>query len=151
MAQKKRLTVKEAKLAFPEAFQDATGAPDKRIDEQMAEHITHHLNEGETPFDAKLKALCVSKPPDHYRQISPAGQWPKLMYHADGRTKTVEDQEELDALNKEKGWSTKASKIHLDKFQRGSTTADENIRRLQRELNAELKAKQELQEAQPTA
>jgi hypothetical protein len=143
MEKKKRLTVKECKLQFPEAFQDATGKPDKRIDENMERIMTHMINEGESPFDAKLKALCIAKPPDHFLQVQGGGAFPKLLYHESGQMKTVEDEEEQSELLKQKGWSAKPTQKHLDKLQRGSTPRDENIKRLQRELGAELKKKEE--------
>lgn len=147
MAKKRRLTIKECKLQFPEAFQDANGRPDKRIDENMERIMTHMINEGESPFDAKLKALCIAKPPDHFQIIPPAGAWPKLLYHDSGKIKTVEDEDEMAELTgKEKGWSGKPSQKHLDKFQVGNVARDENIKRLQRELDAEVKKKAEAED-----
>jgi hypothetical protein len=145
MAKKKRLTVKECKQQFPEAFQDANGKADKRIDENMERVMTHMINEGESPFDAKLKALCIAKPPDHFAQVPPAGPFPQLLYHESGAVKSVEDEEERSEMLKQKGWATKPSAKHLDKLQRGVTPRDENIKRLQRELDAELKKKAEEQ------
>ena len=147
MAKKKRLTIKECKAQFPEAFQDANGNPDKRITENMERIMVHMINEGESAFDAKLKALCIAKAPDHFEQVAPLGAWPKLLYHESGAIKTVEDEEEYAELMKQKGWSTKPAQKHLDKLQRGSTPRDENIKRLQRELDAEVKKKQEEAEA----
>ena len=142
MAKKKMLTIKECKLQFPDAFCDANGRPDKRIDENMERIMTHMINQGESPYDAKLKAMCIAKAPDHYLQIANAGQWPKCVYHESGAIKAVEDEEELAELMKQKGWSAKPSQKHVDKAQRGSVSRDENIKRLQRELDAELKKKQ---------
>ena len=142
MAKKKRLTIKECKQQFPEAFQDANGKWDKRIDENMERIMTHMINEGESPFDAKLKALCIAKPPDHFAQVAPGGVWPKLLYHESGQMKSVEDEEECAELMKQKGWTLKPVQKHLDKLQRGTTPRDENIKRLQRELDAELKQKE---------
>lgn len=147
MAKKKRLTVKECKQQFPEAFQDANGKIDKRIDENMERTMTHMINEGESPFDAKLKTLCIAKSPDHFQQVAPLGAWPKLLYHESGTMKTVEDEDEYTELTKQKGWTAKPAQKHLDKLQRGVTPRDENIKRLQRELDAEVKKKQEEQEA----
>ncbi len=143
MAKKKRLTVKECKQQYPEAFQDANGKPDKRIDENMERTMTHMINEGESPFDAKLKALCIAKPPDHFAQVPPAGPWPQLLYHESGAMKSVEDEEERTEVLKQKGWSVKPAQKHLDKLQRGVTPRDENIKRLQRELDAEVKKEEE--------
>lgn len=151
MAKKKHLTVKEIKQQFPEAFQDANGNPDKRIDENMERVIAHMINEGESPFDAKLKALCIAKAPDHFAQVPSSGAWPKLMYHESGTVKSVEDEDELADLTKQKGWSAKPSQKHLDKLQRGVTPRDENIKRLQRELDSELKKKDEEQSAAAAA
>lgn len=139
---KKRLTVQEAKAQFPMAFTDAIGNPDRRIDETMERHITHFLNEGESPFDAKLRALCIAAPPDHYKSVPALGAWPKLLYNENGQTKLVNDEDDAAKLLKQKGWSDKPSKPYLDKLQRGSTPRDESIRRLQRELDAEVKAKE---------
>lgn len=144
MAKKKELSVKECKLAYPEAFQDANGKPDKRIDENMERTMTHMINQGESPYDAKLKALCIAKSPDHFNQVNPAGQWPKLLYHDSGKTKQVEDEDEMKEVTKEKGWSQKPSQKHLDKFQAGTTARDENIKRLQKELDAEVKKNAEM-------
>lgn len=138
---KKRLTVAEAKAQFPDAFQDAIGMPDRRIDDEMARHITHFLEQGESPFDAKLKALCIAKPPDHYKAVSPAGAWPKLVYSESGQTKLAEDEGDYKRLLKD-GWSEKPSQAYLSKAQRGTTPREESIRRLQRELDAEVKAKE---------
>lgn len=146
MAKKKRLTIKECKQQFPEAFADANGRPDKRIDENMERIMTHMINEGESPFDAKLKALCIAKPPDHYSIIPSAGAFPKLLYNESGAMKSVEDEEEMAEVMKQKGWSTKPAQKHLDKLQRGTIPRDENIKRLQRELDAEVKKKAEEQE-----
>jgi hypothetical protein len=152
MAKKRRLTIKECKQQFPEAFQDANGNPDKRIDENMERTMTHMINEGESPFDAKLKALCIAKPPDHFQQVAPAGAWPKLVYHEDGKAmKTVEDEEGLAELMKQKGWLLKPPQKHLDRMQRGAQPRDENIKRLQRELDAELKKKEEERAAETQA
>lgn len=145
MAKKRRLTVKECKLQFPEAFQDANGRPDKRIDENMERTMTHMINEGESPLDAKLKALCIAKSPDHFAQVAPAGPWPKLLYHESGAMKSVEDEEEYAEVMKQKGWTAKPAQKHIDKLQRGATPRDENIKRLQRELDSELKSKEQEQ------
>jgi len=142
MAKKRRLTVKECKQQFPEAFQDATGKPDKRIDENMERVMCHMINEGESPLDAKLKALCIAKNPDHFAQVPAAGPFPRLLYHESGKMKSVEDEEEMTELLKQKGWATKPAQKHLDKLQRGAQPRDENIKRLQRELDAELKKKE---------
>ena len=146
MAKKKRLTVRECKQQFPEAFQDANGKSDKRIDENMERIMTHMINEGESPFDAKLKALCIAKPPDHFAQVPGGGAWPKLLYHESGAMKSVEDEDEMAMLLKQKGWAEKPATKHLDKLQRGSTPRDENIKRLQRELDAEIASKTKEQE-----
>ncbi len=151
MAKKKRLTIKECKQQFPEAFQDANGKADKRIDENMERIITHMINEGESPLDAKLKALCIAKPPDHFSQVPSAGAWPKLLYHESGAVKSVEDEEEYADVMKQKGWFAKPSAKHLDKLQRGSTPRDENIKRLERELAAELKQKEAERSAETAA
>jgi hypothetical protein len=145
MAKKKRLSIKECKQQFPEAFQDANGKADKRIDENMERIMCHMINEGEAPFDAKLKALCIAKSPDHFQQVPPAGAWPKLVYHESGSMKSVEDEEEYGELMKQKGWTAKPTQKHIDKLQRGAVPRDENIKRLERELAAELKQKQEEQ------
>lgn len=145
MLKKKRLTVKECKQQFPEAFQDANGRADKRIDENMERTMTHMINEGESPFDAKLKALCIARAPDHFVQVPPAGAWPKLIYHESGAVKSVEDEEEYGEMMKQKGWTAKPLAKHLDKLQRGTSPRDENIKRLQRELEIELKKKEDEQ------
>ena len=142
MSKKKRLTVAECKQQFPEAFQDANGKKDTRIDETMERTMTHMINEGESPFDAKLKALCIALPPDHFKQVGGGGAWPKLLYHDSGAMKSVEDEDEFAATMKQKGWSEKPAMKHLDKLQRGNQPRDENIKRLQRELDAELKQKE---------
>jgi hypothetical protein len=136
---KKRLTVKECKREFPEAFEDAQGNSDKRIDENTERIITHMINEGEGPADAKLKAMNIALPPDHFKQVPPLGAWPKLLYHEGGGVKSVEDDEEYAEVMKTKGWSVKPLQKHLDKLQRGAQPRDENIKRLQRELDAEVK------------
>ena len=151
MAKKKRLTIKECKQQFSEAFQDATGKADKRIDENMERIMTHMINEGESPLDAKLKALCIAKPPDHFAQVPPAGAWPKLLYHESGAVKSVEDEEEYAEVMRQKGWLSKPTAKHLDKLQRGSTPRDENIKRLQKELDAELKKKEEERQQETAA
>ena len=143
MAKKKRLTVEECKAQFPEAFQDANGHPDKRIEGNVARIMTHMINEGESPYDAKLKALNIAKSPDHWEQVAPAGPFPKLLYHESGSVKSVEDEDELSSVMKQKGWAVKPFQKHLDKAERGSTPRDENIKRLQRELESELKKKEE--------
>lgn len=154
MAKKKRLTVEECKKQFPEAFQDANGRQDKRITDNIARTMTHMINEGESPFDAKLKAMNIALPPDHFERVDALGAWPKLVYHEDGKTmKTVQDEEGLDELLNQNGkakrelWVLKPPQKHLDRLQRGVTPRDENIKRLQRELDAEVKKRQEEQEA----
>lgn len=151
MAKKRRMTVAQCKQQFPEAWQDANGRKDERIEGTVEDAMVHMINEGETWADAKLKALNIALPPDHFKVRSPLGAWPKLMYHEDGRMKSVEDEEEHDALVKQKGWSAKPAQKHLDKLQRGSVLADENIKRLQRELAAELKKKEAEEKQAETA
>lgn len=151
MSKKKRLTIKECKQQFPEAFQDANGKADKRIDENMERIMTHMINEGESPLDAKLKTLCIAKSPDHFAQVPAAGAWPKLLYHENGSLKTVEDEEEYAEVMKQKGWAPKPGAKHLDKLQRGIVPRDENIKRLERELAAEVKSKAAEQEAAAAA
>jgi hypothetical protein len=148
---KRRMTVKECKLQFPEAFQDANGRPDKRIDENMERIMTHMINEGEQPLDAKLKALCIAKSPDHFQQVAHAGAWPKLLYHASGAMKSVEDEEEYADTMRQKGWSAEPLPKHIEKLQRGVTPRDENIKRLQRELDAEVKQKEAERQAETAA
>lgn len=146
MAKKKRLTLEECKREFPEAWQDANGRKDERIKGKIEIAMVHMINEGESWNDAKLKALNIALPPDHFEQVQGSSPFPKLVYHESGTMKSVEDQEELDGLMKQKGWSLKPSSKHLDKLQRGTTPRDENIKRLQRELDSELKKKQEEQQ-----
>lgn len=138
---KKRLTVAEAKAQFPAAFTDAIGMPDKRIDETMERQITHFLEQGESPYDAKLKTLCIGHAPEHHKPVPPLGAWPKLLYNKEGKTKLAEDEAELKELTKE-GWSVTPTAKYADKAQRGAVSRDENIRRLQKELDAETKAKE---------
>lgn len=139
--QKKRMTVAEAKAQFPQAFTDATGQPDRRIDETMERQITHLLEQGESPFDAKLKVLCIGHAPDHSKPVPPLGAWPKLMYHEDGKTKLAEDESDVKRLLKD-GYTDKPTAKFMDKAQRGSVPREENIKRLERELAAEVKAKE---------
>lgn len=158
MAKKKRLTVEECKKQFPEAFEDANGKKDKRITDNIARTMTHMINEGESWADAKLKAMNIALPPDHFERVDALGAWPKLVYHEDGKTlKTVQDEEELDELMNQNSkakrelWVLKPPQKHLDRLQRGVTPRDENIKRLQRELDAEVKKKQEEQESAAAA
>ena len=152
MAKKRRLTTEECKKQFPEAWQDANGRKDSRIKGKIELAMVHMINEGELWPDAKLKALCIALPPDHFEQVPAAGPFPRLLYHEDGKTvKSVEDEEEFAEVMKQKGWSTKPQQKHLERLQRGVTPRDENIKRLQRELDAELKQKQEEQEKQTAA
>jgi hypothetical protein len=152
MAKKKLLNLRECEQQFPEAFQDANGNPDKRLKENHKRAMVHMINQGESPFDAKLKALSIALPPDHWEQVPPAGAWPKLVYYEDGKTvKTVEDEDEYAELMKQKGWSLKPPQKHLDRLQRGTQPRDENIKRLQRELDAELKKKEEEKAAEVAA
>lgn len=151
MAKKKRLSVAECKRQFPEAWQDANEKQDKRITGKIELAMVHMINEGESWLDAKLKALNIALPPDHFEQIPSSAQFPKLMYHESGTVKSVEDEDELAELLKQKGWAAKPSQKHLDKFQRGTTPRDENIKRLQRELDAELKKKEEERQQETAA
>lgn len=152
MAKKKRLTVQECIQQFPAAFEVEGGKPGKRITENVQRTMAHMINEGESPEDAKLKALNIAKPPDHFEVIPPLGAWPKLVYHEDGKTtKLVADEEELADVLKQKGWSLKVPQKHLDRLQRGAQPRDENIKRLQRELDAELKKKEEEKQAETAA
>lgn len=141
MAKKKRLTLAECKREYPEAWLDANEKKDKRITGKIELTMVHMINEGEHWADAKLKALNIALPPDHFEQVPSTSEWPKLVYHESGAMKSVEDEEEYNALMKQKGWSAKPAQKHLDKLQRGSQPRDENIKRLQRELEAELKKK----------
>jgi len=52
---------------------------------------------------------------------------------------------------KQKGWLLKPPQKHLDRMQRGAQPRDENIKRLQRELDAELKKKEEERAAETQA
>lgn len=135
------MTEAEARAQFPQAFTDAIGMPDRRLDETMVRNIVHFLNEGDSAFDAKLKALCVAIPPDHYKQVPSAGAWPKLLYNEEGQTKLAADEDELKRFTKQ-GWTVTPTPKALDKLQRGSVPRDENIKRLQRELDKEIKAKE---------
>lgn len=158
MAKKKRLTVEECKRQFPEAFQDANGRNDKRITDNIARTMTHMINEGESWADAKLKAMNIALAPDHFERVDALGAWPRLVYHEDGKaTKVVQDEEELAELTAQNGkakrevWALKPPQKHLDRLQRGVTPRDENIKRLQRELDAEVKKKTEESEAAAAA
>jgi hypothetical protein len=144
MSKKIRLTLEQCKQRYPEAWQDANGRKDVRVKGKIELAMVHMINEGESWADAKLKALCIALPPDHFEQVPAAGAWPKLLYHEGGGMKTVENEEEYAAVMKQqKGWSEKPAAKHLDKLQRGATPRDENIKRLQRELDTELKKKEE--------
>jgi hypothetical protein len=151
MPKKKRLTLEQCKQQYPEAWQDANGRKDTRIKGKIELAMVHMINEGEIWTDAKLKALCIALPPDHFEQVPAAGPFPQLLYHESGQMKSVEDEEERDALLKQKGWAVKPAQKHLDKLQRGTQLADENIKRLQRELDAELKKKEEQRAAEAAA
>ena len=143
MAKKKRLTLEECKRQYPEAWQDANGRKDVRIKGKIEFAMVHMINEGETWTDAKLKALCIALPPDHFEQVPPLGAFPKLLYHESGVLKSVEDEEEERETLKQKGWFSKPQQKHLDKLQRSAQPRDENIKRLEKELAAELKKKEE--------
>ena len=84
MAKKRRLTTEECKKQFPEAWQDANGRKDIRIKGKIELAMVHMINEGELWPDAKLKALCIALPPDHFEQVPAAGPFPRLLYHEDG-------------------------------------------------------------------
>ena len=147
---KRRLTLEECKRQYPQAWQDANGRKDERIKGKIELAMVHMINEGELWTDAKLKALCIALPPDHYEQVPSAEQWPKLLYHENGTMKSVDEEEYADLL-KQKGWSAKPSAKHLDKLQRGKVSSDENIKRLERELAQELKKKAEEQAEKESA
>lgn len=151
MAKKRRLTVAECKQQFPEAWQDANEKKDKRITGKIELAMVHMINEGETWQDAKLKALNIALPPDHFEQVPSNSAFPKLLYHESGAVKSVEDEEEMSEVLKQKGWLAKPSQKHLDKLQRGATPRDENIKRLERELASELKKKAEEQQQEAAA
>lgn len=158
MAKKKRMTVEECKRAYPEAWQDVNERQDKRIKGKIELAMVHMINEGEPWPDAKLKALNIALPPDHFEQLPAGGAFPKLVYHEDGKTtKLVEDEDELSELLKQNDkakrevWALKPQQKHLDRLQRGAQPRDENIKRLQRELDAELKKKEEEKAAEVAA
>jgi hypothetical protein len=151
MLKKKRLTLEQCKQQYPEAWQDANGRKDTRIHGKIEHAMVHMINEGESWSDAKLKALCIALPPDHFEQVAPGGAFPKLLYHESGTMKSVEDEEEEAQLLKQKGWFSKPQQKHLDKLQRGTTPRDESIKRLQRELDAELKKREEEKAAEAVA
>lgn len=139
----KHMTVQECEQRFPDVFKDEAGFPDKRLTDRIKRFMVHMICEGENPYDAKLKSLCIGNPPEHFEQIPPGGAFPKMLYNANGKFALVKDEQELANLVKQKGWSDKPAKVHLDKLQKSSIHRDENIKRLEKELAAEVKAKAE--------
>lgn len=138
---KKHMTVQQCEQRYPDVFKNDAGFVDTRLDETMKRHMTHMISEGENPYDAKLKTLCIAIPPDHFKQVPSLGAFPKMLYNANGKFALVQDEEEMAELQKEKGWGEKPLKVHLDKLQKPSTPRDENIKRLEKELAAEVKAR----------
>lgn len=143
MATKKHMTVAECQQRYPDVFKNDAGFADTRLDETMKRYMTHMISEGENPYDAKLKTLCIALPPDHFKQVPSLGAFPKMIYHVGGKTAVVQDEEQMEEVMKEKGWGFKPLKVHLDKFQRSTVPRDENIKRLEKELAAEVKARSE--------
>jgi hypothetical protein len=139
----KHMTVKECEQHYPDVFKDEAGFPDKRLTDKLKRYMVHMICEGENPYDAKLKTLCIAHPPDHFEQVPAGGEFPKMLYNANGKFALVQDEEQMENLMKEKGWSAKPGKAHLDKLQKSSIPRDENIKRLEKELAAEVKAKSE--------
>lgn len=118
---------------------------DSRLDDLQKSHMKHMMNTlGIDEREAKIRVLCMGTPPDHFKVIPKGGEYPRMLYHKNGKFAKVEDEDEHKAMEKE-GWVDKPLPIHLKKLQLPAAARDEQIKRLKKELDDELAKKAEEQ------
>lgn len=95
------------------------------------------------PREAKLRTMCIAVPPDHFKYIPPRGErFPRTAYHPDGRIKSARTLDIYQKLLAE-GWEDHPSQIHVDLASQPDIKA---LRKLERDLQSQLKAVQDRQE-----
>lgn len=116
---------------------------DTRLSEKQKRHMKHFMDTlGISEGEAKIRVLCMGIAPDHFEQVPAGGAYPRMLYHANGKFAKVEDEDQHKEMKKE-GWQDKPLPVHLKKLQLPAAARDEQIKRLKKELDAELQSKAE--------
>lgn len=86
---------------------------DVRLDETQQSIMETMIEGGMDEREAKLRVLCIAKPPDHFHHVPASGKlYPKMLYNADGRTKICVSAADNEVA-KQHGWLDTASEIHV--------------------------------------
>ena len=90
---------------------------DVRLDESQLAIMAQMIESGIEEREAKLRVLCLAKPPDHFMVVpTPFKPYPQMVYHKDGRYKLALDAEDH-AKAKENGWQDQPTEKALVKLQ----------------------------------
>lgn len=90
---------------------------DVRLDEGQKAIMRGMIEGGMDEREAKLRVLCIATPPDHFRRvITPHQNYPRVVYHADGRSRMAQTEVDHQAATKA-GWKDQPTQAYLDKAQ----------------------------------
>lgn len=90
---------------------------DVRLDENQRAIMGRMIEEGMDEREAKLRVLCIAKPPDHFVTVPSRGlKYPKMMYHTDGRTRIAQNPEGVQEATAN-GWSIDPTPKALKRLQ----------------------------------
>lgn len=105
----------ERQIKVLRQLMELQAAEDGRLDEHQKAMMNLMISQGIDEREAKLKVMCIAKPPDHYQAVpATGGAYPRTVYHRDGRIKVANDEEDYDQAKKA-GWQDKPSDIHVEK------------------------------------
>lgn len=98
---------------------------DVRLDEQQRSIMNRMIAEGIDEREAKLRVLCIAKPPDHFQVVpNPNLAYPRMVYHVDGRTRLAKDKQDHEAAL-DAGWENVPTPAALEILQTGVKPAVE--------------------------
>lgn len=93
------------------------------LDPRQEQMMAQLIHSGMDAREAKLRVMCIAKPPDHFQVINtPFQAYPKMLYHPDGRHQPCENPAQHE-IAKSKGWSDTPTQMCLEKFQGGVLTS----------------------------
>ena len=138
---------KEIHMATGLELQEMAAVDDSRFDERQldimrtiaAQLVSEGYDVQSAKHEAKLRVMNIAAPPDHFKVIPSKNlPYPKMIYHPNGKLKTVKNREEH-TVAIEEGWLDEPQKIHMDKLQMPSQPG---LRKLEKELKTQLAAVQ---------
>jgi hypothetical protein len=88
-----------------------------QLDDNQIAIMNELIAHGEDPRDAKVRVLCIARPPDNFKVIPTRYQaYPRCVYHPNGKSKTVANEASHKKASEE-GWKDEPAQANLDALQ----------------------------------